>query len=223
MPKISTVLLNYVSTVLLLGCFYSLAVAQAGDAETIARYILQPSDEVTIKYRYTPEFDQSLKIQPDGFVALEMIGELKIGGLTLAEAKTLIVEKAKARLKDPEISVALKDFEGPYFLVSGEVTKPGKFELRGHTTVLQAVLLAGGFKDEAKTSQVVVLRRITPELVEVKTVNLGKTTKRGAQIEDLPIQPGDMVMVSQSALARVGRYLKATNVGLFLNPLQWIK
>lgn len=187
-----------------------------------SRYILQPGDEITVQYRYTPEFNQSLKIQPDGFVALELIGELKFSGLTIAEAQALIVEKAKVRLKDPEVGLALKDFEIPHFLVGGEVMKAGKFELRGQTSALQAVLLAGGFSKEARTSRVVVFRRVSPALFEAINVNLGKTPKDGGQLNDLLLEAGDMVLVQQSTMARLERFIKAANVGLFFNPLQFI-
>src|SRR3954453_8713091 len=93
------------------------------------RYRLQPSDVLEIHYRYSPEFDQTLTVQPDGFVALLLIGDLKVQGLTVDQAKATILEKSVHRLKDPEITLVLKEFEKPYFVVAGEVTNPGKFEL----------------------------------------------------------------------------------------------
>lgn len=222
MLRNTTALLKFAGTMVLLFSCCVTAGAQAAKSAATTRYILQPGDEVTIQYRYTPEFNQSLKIQPDGFVALELVGELKLSGLTLAEAQALLIEKAKIRLKDPEIGLALKDFEIPHFLVGGEVLKPGKFELRSRTSALQAVLLAGGFSNDAKTSRVVVFRRINPALFEVVTVNLGKVPKNGGQLEDLLLQPGDMVLVQQSFMSRLGRFVKAANIGLFFNPLQFI-
>lgn len=210
------------SALTLLMSFGVIAEAQSVKSAVTSRYILQPGDEITVQYRYTPEFNQSLKIQPDGFVALELVGELKFSGLTIAEAQALIVEKAKFRLKDPEIDLALKDFEIPHFLVGGEVMKAGKFELRGQTSALQAVLLAGGFSNEAKTSRLVVFRRVNPALYEAIPVNLGNISRSGGQLNDLLLQPGDMVLVQQNTRAKLERFIKAINVGLFFNPLQFI-
>lgn len=186
-----------------------------------ARYTLLPGDEITIQYRYTPEFDQTVKIQPDGFVSLEIIGDVKLAGLTISQAQGLIVEKAKSRLKDPEVAVALKEFEKPFFVVAGEVSKPGKFELHDEVTALQAIMLAGGFKDQAKASQVIVFRRINSDLSETKMLNLKNAVQKGGRFQDLTLQPGDILMVPQNTITRIERYMKAANVGLFFNPLQW--
>jgi len=191
-------------------------------AQQSNRYSLQPGDEITVQYRYTPEFNQEVKVQPDGFVTLEIIGEVKLGGLSLTEARTLVAEKAGARLKDPVVTLTLKDFEHPYFVVAGEVPKPGKFEFREHITALQAVMLAGGFKEQAQTSQVLVIRKTGAERAEVKLLNLKRAARQGGEVEDMILQPGDMLMVPQNTITRVERYLKAANIGMFINPLQWI-
>lgn len=206
----------------LLSCVVLVGQAQGQSALNAHRYVLQPNDEIVVQYRYTPEFNQTIKIQPDGFVTLELVGELKVGGLTLTQARSLITEKASVRLNDPEVGLALRDFEAPHFLVGGEVIKPGRFELRSHTSALQAVLLAGGFSNDAKTSRVVVFRRVNPELYEVMAVNLGKVPKNGGRLEDLLLQAGDMVLVQPSTMARLGRFMRAANIGLFFNPLQFI-
>src|ERR1700684_3912231 len=110
----------------------AIAVAQLTPfSEREPRYRLQPSDIMEIHYRYSPEFDQTVTVQPDGFVALQLVGDLKLQGLTLDEAKAAIIEKASQRLRDPEITVVLKEFKKPYFTVGGEVGTPGRFEMRG--------------------------------------------------------------------------------------------
>src|ERR1700722_7100459 len=74
------------------------------------RYLLQPSDILEVHYRYSPEFDQVATIQPDGFVGLPLVGDMKLQGLTVDQAKDAIVNKASQRLKDPEVTVVLKEF-----------------------------------------------------------------------------------------------------------------
>src|ERR1700740_3548992 len=111
------------------------------------RYILHAGDVITLDYRYTPEFNQTVTIQPDGYVSLDVVGQVKLGGLTIEQAHDQIVTIASGRLNHPELILTLKDFEHPYIVVAGEVARPGKFELRDDTTALQAIMLAGGFKD----------------------------------------------------------------------------
>src|SRR5215469_8918458 len=91
----------------------------AGFAGRDVRYRVQATDVIEVHYRYTPEFDQTVTVQPDGFVSLQIVGDVKLQGLTLDEVKTAIVAKAGQRLRDPEITLVLKDFEKPYFVVGG--------------------------------------------------------------------------------------------------------
>ena len=72
------------------------------------RYLLQPSDVLEIHYRYSPEFDQTVTVQPDGFVGLPLVGDMKLQGLTVDQAKAAILDKAAQRLKDPRIRQRVK-------------------------------------------------------------------------------------------------------------------
>src|SRR5689334_16236355 len=101
-------------------CTSMLLAQTATFSEREPRYQIQPSDTIEIHYRYSPEFDQTVTVQPDGFVDLRLVGELKVQGLTVDQAKAAIVKKASERLRDPEVAVELKDFEKPYFTVGGE-------------------------------------------------------------------------------------------------------
>jgi polysaccharide export outer membrane protein len=180
------------------------------------RYKLVPGDVIDIAYRYTPEFNQTVTIQPDGFVGLQIVGDLKIGGLTVEEARKKITEKATVRLKEPEITLLLKEFQKPYFVVSGEVATGGKYEMRENVTALQAVMIAGGFKDSAKTSQVVVFRKLNDETAEVRTINLRSIRKTADLENDLTLKSGDIVFVPRNTLSKIERFMKLTNVAALL-------
>jgi polysaccharide export outer membrane protein len=194
-----------------------------GAYERNPRYLLNPGDVVEVQYRYTPEYNQTVTIQPDSFVSLEIVGDVKIGGLNLEQARTLLLKKAGARLKDPEITMILKEFQKPYFVVAGEVAGPGKFDMREKMTALQAVMLAGGFKPSARTSQVLLFRKINSETAEVKVLNLKNINRTSELEEDLALEAGDMLFVPQNRLAKVERYMKLANIGLFFNPLDVIR
>lgn len=180
------------------------------------RYKLVPGDVIDISYRYTPEFNQSVTIQPDGYVGLQIVGDIKLGGLSLEEARAKIAQKAIVRLKDPEITLLLREFQKPYFVVSGEVGAAGRFEMRETVTALQAVMMAGGFKDSAKTTQVVVFRKLNDEMAEVRSINLGSIKKTSDLENDFALRSGDIVYVPRNTFSKIERFMRLTSiVGIF--------
>jgi polysaccharide export outer membrane protein len=183
------------------------------------RYVLHPGDVLDIQYRYTPEFNQTVTVQPDGFVSLEIGGDVKVAGRNLEQVRNVILTKARIRLESPELIVVLKEFQKPYVVVAGEVAQPGKFEMREKLTALQAVLLAGGFKDSAKSSQILVYRKLNADTAEVKSLDF-KTLKRTSDLEnDLTLQPGDMILVPRNRISKIERYVRLASLSAFLNPL----
>ena len=172
------------------------------------RYRLVPGDVVDVTYRYTPEFNQTVTIQPDGYVGLQIVGDLKLGGSTLQEAERKIIEKASARLKEPEINLFLREFQKPYIVVSGEVANTGRFEMRENITALQAIMISGGFKETAKSNQIVVFRKLNDEFAEVRTLNLKSITKTTDLENDMPLRPGDIVYVPRNTLSKIERFIR---------------
>src|SRR5262245_13642311 len=185
---------------------------------TEERYRLQPGDVFDVQFRYTPEFNQTVTVQPDGYISLEIGGDLKVAGLTIEETRQAILRQANKRLHDPVATIVLKEFQKPYFVVSGEVAQPGKIEMREKVTALQAIMLAGGMKESAKSSQVVVFRKINSDIAEVKVLNL-KDIRRTSDLEnDLTLQAGDMVYVPRDKLSKVERFMRLISVAALITP-----
>jgi polysaccharide biosynthesis/export protein len=183
------------------------------------RYQLHSGDSLTIIFPLTPEFNQLVvAVQPDGYITLQGVGEVPAAGKTLPEFRKLLQE-AYAKIVSPQaITVELKDFEKPYFLVGGEVGHPGKFELRSDTTVAAAVAIAGGFKDTAKHSQVLLFRRVSDEWMEAKTLDLKKMLSAGNLSEDPHLRPGDMIYVPKNAISKIKPFVPIPGVGVALTP-----
>jgi len=184
-------------------------------------YRLRPSDVVDISFTVAPEFNQTLTVQPDGYVMLKDAGMLAVQGLNLAEFTTAVRQAYRGYLHDPQVAVALKDFERPYFGVGGQVERPGKYELRSDVTVAEAVQIAGGFNGQAKHSQVILFRRVDDDLVETRLLNVKKMLKENGLKEDAHLQPGDLVFVPQNALSKIARFLTRPTVSMYTNPLQF--
>ena len=182
-------------------------------------YVVQAGDVVTVTFRFTPEFNDEVVIQPDGHATLKATGDIRLAGLTVPEMTRAIERASTTKLVDPDVSVSLKDFERPRFVVAGEVQTPGKFELRHATTALQAILLAGGPKEDGSMSHVYLFRRLNSDTSEVHELQLGRYDGRTRAKNDLILQPDDMILVRRDALAKIGRFMKTFNLGIYLNPL----
>ena len=187
---------------------------------TATPYLLRPGDSVQVNFRFTPEFDDTEPITPDGKLTLKNLGSLQAAGGTIADLRAHILEAAGTQLVNPEVTVSLKDFERPQFVVSGEVQLPGKFELRKPTTALQAILLAGGPKQDSSMGHVLVFRRISSDTAETHILDLRhlQSAKDRAR-NDILLQPDDLILVRQDGLATVERYVKIINLGVYLQPL----
>jgi len=223
------VLIRRIVVIALLAATLSLAVsAQRSSAQTQApklgtfgdvRYTLNPGDVLEIQYRYTPEFNQTVTVQPDGYVSLQIGGDVRVGGRDLEQVRNLILVRVRTRLESPELTVILKEFQKPYVVVAGEVVQPGKLEMREKLTAVQAVLMAGGFKDSAKSSQILVFRKLNADTAEVRSLNF-KTLTRTRDLEnDLTLQPGDMILVPRNRISKFERYVRIASLAAFLNPL----
>jgi len=184
-------------------------------------YRLKTSDVVEVTFTVAPEFNQILTVQPDGYVPLKDAGTIEAEGLTVSEFARAVEKAYHGYLHDPEAAVVLKDFERPYFVVGGEVGKPGKYELRSDTTVAEGVEIAGGLTMQAKHSQIVLFRRINDELVESRVLDLKKMLGQGSLKEDAHLAPGDLVFVPQNRISKIERFLSRASLTMYMNPTQF--
>jgi polysaccharide export outer membrane protein len=183
------------------------------------RYIIRPGDILTLTFELTPEMNEEVAVQPDGYISLHGAGDVHVGGLNLPQVREAISKKYAGVLANPQINVSLKDFEQPYFIVGGEVGKPGKYTMRGDTTVNEGVQTAGGFLASAKHSQLLLLRRTSDSSVEVTKINAKYMLASGDLREDLHLQSGDMIYVPKNTISKLKDWIPKTN--LALGPGLW--
>jgi polysaccharide export outer membrane protein len=183
-------------------------------------YILQRGDVLDIRYRYTPEFDQLVTIGPDQRATLSL-GTILTSGMTLNQFKAKLEELSSARLVNPEITVILKEFEKPHVYVEGEVTTPGKVEVRSDITVLDAIALAGGFKTTSAKTKVLLLHRDGPDAEPRTTVlDLNKLIDQKRLSEVPVVHSGDVIYVTQNSLSKVERIVHMGDFGAIYNPIR---
>jgi len=171
------------------------------------RYRVEIGDVVGLDFPFTPEYDENVTIQPDGYISLITLGDMHVEGMTLPELTKALRQSYSKILHDPIITVALSNFEQPYFIVGGEVGKPGKYDLHGDTTLIQAVEIAGGFTYTSKHSHVLLFHRVSDDWVSARVINVKKMLSAGNLAEDMHIEPGDMVFIPKNRLSKVQPYL----------------
>ena len=169
------------------------------------RYRLTPSDVIAVGFPRSPEFNQTVTIQPDGCVTLAGIGDIRLAGLTTGEALAAIQSAYAVTLSEPLVTLDLKDFNRPYFIVSGEVRRPGKYDLRGFTSATEALATAGGFNASARRSWVLLFRRAGNDWYDVKPLNMKKLLEGRGMNEDVEIRAGDMIVVPATVFSRIRR------------------
>ncbi len=114
------------------------------------RYKIQRGDTISIAFPLASEFDQTLTVQPDGYVNPRGTASLYVQGMTVPEAIEAFKKSYSKILHEPLIDLDLTDFQKPMFIVSGQVGKPGQYELRNDITVTEAIAIAGGFTPRQK-------------------------------------------------------------------------
>jgi polysaccharide biosynthesis/export protein len=185
------------------------------------RYTLQPGDQLEVKFRLTPDFNQTVTVQPDGFIQLNVAGEVRVTSLSVDEAEAAIKTSAEKRLNDPEVSISLLSFHKPYFVVAGEVAKPGRYDMSEDTTAMQALMMAGGPTADGKVSEIIVYRRINGNNGQVKILDLRNIKKPEDLERDCELQPGDMLYVTRNFISKLTQVTRiGNNLGLYFNPLQ---
>jgi polysaccharide biosynthesis/export protein len=182
------------------------------------RYKLEPGDSFDVFFELSPEFNQTATVQPDGYIALRGIGDLQVADRTMPELTQLLRSAYSKILHEPLINVVLKDFEKPYFIADGQVARPGKYDLRGDTTLTQAIALSGGFLDSAKHSQVLLFRRASDGWFSARIFDVKKMEREGDLHEDPHLRPGDMLFVPKNRFSKIKPFIPGASVGTMIKP-----
>lgn len=183
-----------------------------------AGYRLHAGDTLSLDFRLSPELNQTVIIDPDGSVSLEVVGRVDVAGLTVQQARALILSKEAEHLVKPELSLQLTNFQHLYVVVAGEVYLPQRIEIREDMTALQAIMLSGGIKISGRETQVLLYRRVNSEYAEVHQLNL--RIKKTAQLDhDMMLQPGDLLLVPRNRVEDVTRYVRIIGISYALPAL----
>ncbi|HEX4038321.1 MAG TPA: polysaccharide biosynthesis/export family protein [Acidobacteriaceae bacterium] len=159
-------------------------------------YIIGDDDVLEVFVWKEPELSKSITVRPDGRISMPLVGELSAAGKTPLQLEHDIKDKLLTYMTDPQVVVIVQKINSENFNVMGQVARPGSYPLTVTTTVMDAIAMAGGFKDFAKKKSVRILRG-NPNGTESRfTFNYETYIKGKHPQENIRLQPGDTVVVN---------------------------
>jgi polysaccharide export outer membrane protein len=153
-------------------------------------YLLGAEDVIFVAVWRSAEFSGQHMIRPDGKITINLVGEVDAAGLTPEQLGSVIREKLRKVLVEPDVSVSVTAVNSKRFFIEGEVAHPGEFKLVVPTRVLQALVNAGGFRDFANQKKITVMRGTKRFYFNYKAVIAGKN-----QDENIYLEPDDIIIV----------------------------
>jgi polysaccharide export outer membrane protein len=157
-------------------------------------YRIGPEDVLQIFVWKNETLSRTVSVRPDGVISLPLLGDVQAAGQTTRTLREVLVKRYAEFIAAPEISVILNEVKSIKVSVIGEVPKPGRYELKSRTTVLDMLAMAGGFGQFASRSRMVILR---PDGGKMKRIpfNYNKAVSEGGEQENFYLQPNDIVVV----------------------------
>lgn len=172
-------------------------------------YKIRQGDKLSVKFLYQPELNEtSLVVPPDGNISLQLVDDLQVIGLTVAEVKKKLNDYYREILVKPLITVTLLEFVAPRIYIGGQVNKPGRYDLRDGQTLIQVIFLAGGFTRDAQQKFII---RASPNGKgdwEIQSVNVAAIFKQEKDQKDIILQDGDFIYIPESKISRVNKAIE---------------
>lgn len=167
----------------------------ASQAAPPSHVVLAPGDVVKLSFPAAPELNQAQKIRADGRLSLPLIGEVEAARKTVGQLQSQLVELYKPQLKSPEVVVSVES-STTTVVVSGAVGHSGKIVFERPTTVVQAIMEAGGANEYGNLSKVRLIRTVNgvqrTQVMNLRGVLSGEPTKA------FYVRDGDIIYVPQS-------------------------
>ncbi len=153
-------------------------------------YIIGAEDVISIRVWREPENSGNFTVRPDGKVSVPLVGEIQAAGLTPEQLSESIAASLERVMVHPEVTVGVEKVNSKKYYIQGEVIKPGAYPLVIPTTILEALVNAGGFREFANTNKIVILRGSERLKFNYHQVTHGKN-----MAQNILLKPGDQIIV----------------------------
>ena len=184
---------------------------------SVPAYKLGFGDVVEVKFFNNEQFNETVKVRPDGYISLEKVGDIFVSGMTPSHLDSVITITYSEIIKNPDVTVIVREFGGYQVYVLGEVNAPGGYAIERNMTMLQALSAAGGCKQSAKLSSVILLRRGTNQKVNAIKFNLQNALKGNGEYitdKDLYVRAQDIIYVPETFISDVSTFLSQVYAGV---------
>lgn len=178
-------------------------------------YRIGPEDLIEIQVFGVDQLTRTVRVNSRGLISLPLVGNLEVGGLTSQQAEALVVTKlAESFLQNPQVSFFIREYTSQRVTIEGAVNKPGVYPLRGPTTLLQSLAVAGGQASLSDMSEVMLFRGDNEGKRETLTYDVDRI--RSGELEDPAVLNDDLIVVKRSKARTV---LKDSIFGDIINTI----
>jgi len=167
------------------------------------RYLLQPGDQLDVTFRHNPELNEQVTVQPDGRFSVQLAHDVQATGRTVQQITEEVAQSYRKELRDPAVTVQLRNALPTRVYVGGEVNAPGEYVNVGPSlTVVQAIARAGGLKNTANQERIILVRRGADG--RGKPFGVDYVAAAGGTADaDVRLAPYDTLFVPRSGVANV--------------------
>lgn len=158
-------------------------------------YVIGPEDMLQISVWKNDAISRQLPVRPDGKISLPLLHDIQAAGLTPMQLRDKLAAALAEFMPNPEVAVTVLDVRSYRISVLGEVQKPGVLQLKASTTILEALALAGGFRDFASPSKIVIFRKDEQGNTQKIRFNYNRAVSNSGDQQNVTLISGDVVVV----------------------------
>jgi polysaccharide export outer membrane protein len=158
-------------------------------------FVIGNDDVLAVNVWKEPEVSKSVPVRSDGKISLPLVGEVQAAGETPLKLERDIASRLKNFIDEPEVTVIVQQINSQKFNILGQVSKPGSYPLTNNATVLDAIALAGGFRDFAKQKSIYVLRQNADGSQKRIPFNYKEVVKGRNHAQNIRLEPRDTIVV----------------------------
>ena len=158
-------------------------------------YVIGPEDVLQVTVWKNDNLSRVVPVRPDGKISLPLLHDVQAAGLTTMQLRDKVSKALAEFMPNPEVSVIVTDIRSFRVSVMGEVQRPGVLLLKSSTTVLEAIAMAGGFRDFASPSKIVVVRKDAAGQTQKIPFNYNKAIRNGEVEDNILLKTGDVIVV----------------------------
>jgi polysaccharide export outer membrane protein len=193
---------------------------QVAASQSMRDYRIGPEDLLEIQVFGVDQLTRTVRVNARGMISLPLVGNLELGGLTAQQAEALIVARlAESFLQDPQVSLFIKEYTSQRVTIEGAVNKPGVYPLRGPTTLLQSLAVAGGQANLSDMTEVMLFRADAAGKRETLVYDVDSI--RSGQLEDPVVVNDDLIVVKRSRARTILKDSILRDVLDTVNPFRW--